>query len=96
MKLWYIIITYVCYVVFKQGYLYVNTGLFGTNRRRKWHRLYTTKLYVIEAVPGAPSCNMDVVCDVDSASIVVKPGKMPHKFNIVLANGKKFEFQVHY
>ena len=81
-----------CPIVFKQGYLYVATGLFGT-RKRKWHRLYTTKLYVIEAVPGAPSCNMDVVCDIDSALIAAKPGRTPHKFYIVTSNGKKHEFQ---
>ena len=53
-------------------------------------------MYVIEAVPGAPSCNMDVVCDIDGATISAKPGKMPHKFCVVSANGKKYEFQVEY
>lgn len=78
--------------MFKQGYLFVASGIFGS-RRRKWHRLYTTKLYTIEAVPGAPSCNMDVVCDVEGAVIAAKPGKRPHKFYVVTSGGSKHEFQ---
>lgn len=81
-------------LVFKQGYLFTSSGFFG-RRKRKWYRTYTTKLYVVEAVPDAPSCSMDVVCDITNATIAAKHGNSPFKFVITLVDGKKIELQVY-
>lgn len=78
--------------IYKQGYLFTPGGIF-VRRRRKWHRLYGTKLYIMEAVSNAPSCNMEIVCDVLDSTVCAKPGEMPHKFIIATSGGSRIELQ---
>ena len=79
--------------VFKQGYLFV-PGLFFKKYRR-WYRLYSSKLYLVELLPNAdaPTCTVTIVCDVQGATICAKPGTVPHKFIIATKDGRRFEFQ---
>ena len=79
--------------IFKQGYLFVQSGIFFGKRKRKWHRLYASKLYTVEVITNSAECNMEIVCDVFEATIVAKPGDMPHKFIITTKNNQKVELQ---
>lgn len=78
--------------VFKQGYLFAKSGMFG-KKKRKWHRLYSTKLYTVDIALNQPSCTMEVVCDVSEASVSVKPGEIPYVFIIGTKEGNRLEFQ---
>jgi len=78
--------------VFKQGYLCVKTGYFGT-KKRKWHRLYATTLYLTDIAAGQPSCSMEPVCDIKDCSVTVKPGDQPYTFIIGTSDGTRLEFQ---
>jgi hypothetical protein len=88
--------------VFKQGWLFTVGGLFSfTKRRRVWHRLYGTKLYSMDRPSKElPSCEMTLVCDVASASVLAKPAPnkrdMPYVIVISTTDGKKWELQVSY
>lgn len=79
--------------IFKQGYLFVQSGIFFGRRRRKWYRLYATKLYTVEVIANSAECNMEIVCDVFQSSIIAKPGDMPHKFIITSSTNQKIELQ---
>ena len=79
--------------IFKQGYLFEQKGILFGKRKRKWHRLFASKLYTVEVVTNSAECNMEIVCDIFEANIAAKPGDMPHKFIITTKNNQKVELQ---
>lgn len=79
--------------IFKQGYLFVQSGVFFGRRRRKWHRLYATKLYTVEVIANSAECNMEIVCDVFHSTVATKLGDMPHKFIVTTTGNQKVELQ---
>lgn len=95
--------------VFRQGYLWVKRGIFSPKIRqvepilnhdldespiRKWHRLYTTKLYTVSLAPDQPTCLIDVVCEIGQCLVSVKLGDAPYVFTICTPDGGRFDFQV--
>lgn len=80
--------------VFKQGFLFVSSGYFS-KRRRRWHRLFSTKLYAVDNPKSAddPSCESTVIIDVTGATVACKPGHVPHVIILVPSNGKRLELQ---
>jgi hypothetical protein len=80
--------------VFKQGYLFVPSGYFS-RRKRRWHRLFSTKLYAIDNPKSSedPSCDSTVITDVTGATVACKPGPAPHVIILVTTDGKRLEFQ---
>lgn len=61
---------------------------------RKWHRLYSTKLYVVEPAIGQPSCSMETICDITECSVTTKPSsEIPYVFVIASREGTRYEFQ---
>jgi len=61
---------------------------------RKWHRLYSTSLFVSDiTTPAATS--MDKVCDIANCDVAAKPGDVPYVLIVCDKHGTRFEFQVH-
>jgi hypothetical protein len=88
--------------VFKQGYLFVSEGTFFRKRRRKWHRLYGTQLYVFEhasarllQTSGNAACEVILLCDMKDSmvSVCTNSEGLPHMFTIQTVAGKTHEFQ---
>ena len=63
--------------------------------KRKWHRLFSTKLYIVENPKGMddPSCESTIVTDISGSTVTAKPGKIPHVFVLHTAENKKLELQ---
>ena len=81
--------------VFKQGYLFINSGSYFMRPKRKWHRLFSSKLYIVENPKDIddPSCESTIVADITGSSVTAKPGKIPHLFVLITAENKKIDLQ---
>jgi len=77
--------------VFKQGFLIVKSGVFG-GKKRKWHRLYSTSMFVSDALSSSAT-TMDKVCDIAGCDVAAKPGDVPYVFIVCNKHGTRFEFQ---
>lgn len=60
---------------------------------RKWHRLYSTSLFVSDMLASAAT-TMDKVCDIAACDVAAKPGSVPYVFIVCNKQGTRFEFQV--
>jgi hypothetical protein len=80
--------------VFKQGYLFVKLGGRFSRRKRKWHRLFSSKLYIVDILPNALTCTTELVCDMTHSKISIQPSRKPFKFTIITPENKTVVFQV--
>ena len=60
---------------------------------RKWHRLYSTSMFVSDMF-GSSATTMDKVCDIAGCDVAAKPGDVPYVFIVCNKQGTRFEFQV--
>ncbi len=61
---------------------------------RRWHRLYSTKLYIVEVVPHDATCSLNIFCDVSGCTVFMKSTEeSPYTFTIITKDNNKHEFQ---
>ena len=83
-----------CPSVYKQGYLFSWTSKYFGTRKRRWYRLFATKLYYVKFKPEELSCSMEVVADMSGCAAAAKPGDMPFLFSITPQGAAEIDFQV--
>ena len=79
--------------VYKQGYLFSWVSKYFGTRKRRWYRLYATKLYYVKFNPDELSCSMSVIADMSGCSVCAKPGDMPFLFGVTPTGLSEIDFQ---
>lgn len=89
-----VILNFILFMHWNKSLLLISYHIISS--RRKWHRLYSTKLYTVEVSDAVDSlaCTMNVLCDVGNCAVNFKPGDLPFAFTITTKEQQKIELQV--